>query len=333
MVVAWLALHHQGASLMPGQLKAKVGGVWVPVVGGGSEEVHIGATDPGVTTTHELWFDSDAVSPADTSRWNSAWGVIATGTFIPPLAPHVSTTTEAITNALTATLITGRRYRVHLQIRAVVNTGGANTISFYLSDNGTQIRGTPYGGDPYMWSQGSYQGVNYEWHFFGDNTSHSFVVWVAPSVSMNLYTDYGLWYIEDVGPISYGTPPAIDPTPPYVTWTPFNLLNSYDHLGLSGTELTAGYRKVGDMVQLKGTIRANAGTALGQAAFLLPAGYYNTGLTRVSGVGFLPAGTTFAWRADLSSGGNFYIQNMMGATPLSGSMFQLNGVSFPVGTT
>jgi hypothetical protein len=316
-------------------LKAKVNGVWVPVTAGGgaSEEVYIGATDPGVTTSHELWFDSDAVSPADTSRWNSAWGVIATGTFIPPFAPHVSSTTEAITNAVTATLITGRRYKVRLQIRAIVNTSGATTISFYLSDNGTQIRGTPYGGDPYVWSQGAYQGANYEWQFFGDNTSHSFVVWVAPSAGMNLYTDYGLWYIEDVGPISYGIPPAIDPTPTSVAWTPFVLLNSYDQLGSGGTELNAGYRKVSDMVQLKGTIRANAGTSLGQAPFRLSAGYYNTTLTRISGVGFLATGNTFAWRADLQSDGNFYIQNMMGVTPLTGAMFQLNGVSWPVGTS
>jgi hypothetical protein len=288
VVVTRLALHHQDEALMA-ILKAKVNGEWVPVTAGGgaSEEVFIGATDPGVTSTHELWFDSDAVSPADTSRWNSSWGVIAMGTFIPPYAPHTVTTTEPITNAVTATLITGRRYKIRLQIRAMSPTGGATQVSLYLSDNGTQVRGTPFGGDPYVLVTGAYQGANYEWQFTGDNTSHSFVVWVAPGGSTAIFTDYGLWYIEDAGPISYGIAPAIDPTPSAVAWTPMILLNGWLPFGASSSP--PGYRKVGDMVQIRGTVKNPVAMTLPSTSTItnLPVGYrppYNINLA-ASGTG------------------------------------------------
>ena len=320
---------------MPGQLKAKVNGVWVPVTPGavgGSEEVHIGASDPGVTSTHELWFDSDAVSPADTSRWNSAWGVIATGTFIPPLAPHVLTTTEAITNPLTATLITGRRYKIRFQVRAINPTGAANAVSFYLSDNGTQIRGWAYGGDPYVYANGAYSSAHFEWHYLGDNTSHSFVVWVAPGANTNVYTDYGLWYIEDVGPITYGIAPAVDPTPTAVAWTPIVPLNNWTLPG--ATEIHPGYRKIGDIVYLKGSLMGGSTPpALGQTAFQLPAGYYSNILTRVSLLGFFSNGNTFSCRVDLSSSGAFMPNNIGGSALGVGSFLQLNGVSWPVSAT
>ena len=252
---------------MAGVLKAKVDGQWVIVTaagaggggGAGVDEVAVSNTDPGVLGTHELWFDPDATTPTNVlGRWNSAWGIIAMGTFIPPLAPHVSTVTDTLTYPLAATLITGRRYRIGLQCRAVTPTGGTTTASFYLRDNGVDIRGWQYGGDPYVYVGWELLTAAFEWLYNGDNTSHSFEVRVAPGSGVNVYTDYGLFYIEDTGPLSYGQPPAVDPTPTAVQWTPIVPLNNWTLPG--ATEILPGYRKIGDVVYLKGSIQGGSTT-------------------------------------------------------------------------
>lgn len=273
---------------MPGQLKAKVGGSWVPVAGGApTDEVYIGSADPGMGTTHELWFDSDATSPADTSRWNSAWGIIATGSFPAPLAPHAMPTVGTLTNPLTATLITGRRYRLFLQARAVNPMAGATSVSFFIRDNGVDYRSWTGGGDPYVYAAGNYSTAAFEWLFTGDNTSHSFEIRVDPGIGANIFTDYGLYYLEDVGPISYGIPPATDPTPTAVAWTPLPLLNNWTWAG--GSYPPPVYRKVGDMVQVRGGV-ANATPLVNPSVVnfaLLPVGFrplYNCNMPAI-GIG------------------------------------------------
>ncbi len=49
-------------------LRALINGVWVDVGGGsgGPEEVFVGPADPGVGAGYDLWYDSDAVNPAQT---------------------------------------------------------------------------------------------------------------------------------------------------------------------------------------------------------------------------------------------------------------------------
>lgn len=216
------------------------------------DEVWVSPTAP-TDAAVELWYDSDAPTPSAVDRWNSTWGIIAMGSFIAPLAPHVVSVTGALTNPVTATLITGRRYRIYLQCRAVTPTGAATAVSFYLRDNGVEIRGWQYGGDPYVYAAGNYSTASFEWLYNGDNTQHSFEVIVAPGSGVNVFTDYGLWYIEDVGPISYGLPPAVDPTPTAVAWTPMSLTTGWTSLGG-----TVGYRKVGDEVMMRGVIQFNA---------------------------------------------------------------------------
>lgn len=300
--------------------------------GGGTDEVWVGPTAPSDPNI-ELWYDSDAPSPSNIDRWNSAWGIIATGTFIPPLAPHVITVTDTLTYPLTATLITGRRYMVRLQLRATAPTGAAGNVSYYIRDNGVDIRGWQGGGDPYVYTAGAYQGLNYGWLFTGDNTSHSFEVRVAPSASFNIYTDYAHYYIEDMGPISYGIPPAVDPTPTSVAWTPLVPINGWISPG-GVTEMSVGIRKIGDICYLKGSLQVGSTVpTLGQAAFSVPAGYYNSCLTRLPLIAFNSAGLCYPARADLSNGGVFYIQNIGGMTLSSGAFIQLMGVNWPVGTT
>jgi hypothetical protein len=265
---------------MAGVLKAKVDGQWVIVTaagaGGGTgvDEVAVSNTDPGVSGTHELWFDPDATTPTNViGRWNSAWGIISVGTFPAPLAPHsVPAGVSVLSNPLAATLITGRRYRVGFQSRAITGVAG-NNISFYLRDNGTEIRGTPYGGDPYVYIQGNYHTMQAEWWFNGDNTPHSFEVMCASSSACSVFTDYGLFYIEDVGPISYGQPPAVDPTPTAVQWTPMTLNAPWiRHTGYTWSG--PAYRKVGDIVYLRGLLTTEpTSVSDGSQVAVLPAGY------------------------------------------------------------
>lgn len=293
------------------------------------DEVWVSPTAP-TDAAVELWYDSDAPTPSAVDRWNSAWGIIAMGTFPPPLAPHVLSVTGVLTNPLTATLITGRRYRIFLQCRAVNPIGGATSVSFYLRDNGTATRGWQYGGDPYVYAAGNYSTAAFEWLYNGDNTQHSFEVMVDPGAGANVFTDYGLWYIEDIGPLSYGLPPAVDPTPTTVVWTPLTPVGGW--VAPSASEIQPGYRKIGDVVYLKGLVFGGPSSALGQPVFNLPAGYYNTVLTRVSMVSFSPSGVSISARADLTNTGAYILQSINNST-INGAGLQLNGVSWPVGVT
>ncbi len=325
----------------PGVLKAKVNDVWRNVTGSfagggtGTDEVWIGPSAPSDPAI-ELWYDSDAPSAQSVDRWNSAWGIIAVGTFVPPLAPHISTATaDSITYPLTATLITGRRYMVRLQVRAITPLSSVGNVSFYMRDNGVDIRGWLGGGDPYVYTAGAYQGASYSWMFTGDNTSHSFEVRAATSggTGANIYTDYAHYYLEDMGPISYGQPPAVEPTPPYVAWTPLTPINGWISPG-GVTEMSVGIRKIGDIVYLKGSLQVGTTVpTLGAAAFNVPAGYFNSCLTRLPLIAFNSSGVCYPARADLSNGGVFYIQNIGGMTLSSGAFIQLMGVNWPVGTT
>lgn len=84
---------------MSGVLKAKVGGVWVPIMGSGMT--------------------------AEVARWNSAWGVLATA---PLNSTYALTTTQAVLATLTAVpTVAGRRYVVHASWRTLEGIGAATS--------------------------------------------------------------------------------------------------------------------------------------------------------------------------------------------------------------
>ena len=142
------------------------------------------------------------------------------------------------------------------------------------------------------------------------------------------------------------------PQPPVNPWTPLTLLNGWVNYG-SGFA-TAGYRKVGDLVVLKGLIRSGTVTT-GTAIATLPAGHCPSGTTHnvtvsnaaiatiniytngniVTNVGVQAAWlsldgvvwaaeremvTVAAWQTDLVAGG------LLGSDPLALSMFDHNEI-------
>jgi hypothetical protein len=181
--------------------------------------------------------------------YGNALGIVQMGSFLAPLVPHsvAANTNNPITNPLTRTMAVGRRYRLHLQIRAINPSAPNNIVSFYLRDNGTPNRSTTYGGDPYVWMDGPFQSAVFSWLFDGDGASHALEVIANSGVGFDLYTDYGLYYLEDVGP---NTSPAlpIPETPP--TWTPVPLGATWTHWAAPWGP--CGYRKIGDVVTLRG---------------------------------------------------------------------------------
>jgi hypothetical protein len=208
--------------------------------------------------------------PAATPRVvasGNALGIIGIGSFIPPFAPRTITNAveTVLTNPLPFYAAVGRRYRIKFQIRASANTAGAGSQSFYLRDNGTNVRGWPFGGDPYLWNAGAYQSIHTEWLLEGDGLQHS-VELLCNGIGMSLFTDYGLWYVEDVGP---NTSPAtpIPETPP--AWTQVSSFsNSWVNYG-AGRPSTS-YRKIGDLVELRVAVKSGTN---GAAMFQLPVGF------------------------------------------------------------
>jgi hypothetical protein len=252
-------------------LKAKVNGQWVAVSSGGgggtgTDEVWVSPTAP-TDPNIELWYDSDAPSQAYADRWNSAWGIVAVGTFAVTALPAGVT---KLTNDLTFKSITGRRYRMVLQIR-IVGTTSANGINFLPI--GPAVGGGSW--DTWMTVGGQWNPLYTEALFTGNDVSGAFY-WNANSTgqAVSVYLDsMSCFYIEDCGPVSYGTPPAVDPTPTAVAWTPMGTLQN-GWVWYGGIEMPPAYRKVGDMVQIRGTIKNATPMAGGiQQFYVLPVGY------------------------------------------------------------
>lgn len=186
-----------------------------------------------------------AASPRVVASGN-ALGIIGMGAFIPPLAPRtIAVNTEtALTYPLPFFAAVGRRYRVRFQARAITYTTGAGNTSFFLRDNGTVTRSAS-GGDPYTFVSGAYTGASYDWLFEGDGLQHS-VELLCNGIAMSIYVDYGLWYVEDIGPNSVPALP-IPETPP--AWTALTLASGWTFAGIWDKP---GFRKVGDLVHVRG---------------------------------------------------------------------------------
>lgn len=247
-------------------LKARIGGAWVDVGGGGggTDEVWVGSADPIATVpTAELWYDTDAVAPlSDDMRWSTAWGKVAIGTFAFTDAASLVTNTP-LTNTLTFVPLLGRRYRVVMRLRAVLasaNTyAGVPLVIDGLLQNDYSYRQILGGAGT------GYNAVDAEYAITGDGVSHAYRIdWVCPGTT-NGYA--GLFYIEDVGPVTGSAAiPAVAVTP----WVALPFAAGWGNFG--GGYQTCQYRKHGDMVQLRGlaaTTTTTAATTMGT----LPAGF------------------------------------------------------------
>lgn len=224
---------------MVGTLKARVGGQWVPILGSGQDA-------------------------ANTARWNTSWGIIAVGS-MKGQAPTLlnPNTYTPICNDLTVTLVSGRRYRVAFAVRAIqTQTNSPSQMNYRLRDNGAvyQERLTFYGG--------VYLHAGDDWIVNGDDASHTFNIDFMCGIAAGVYTDNNYhFYVEDVGPMSMAT--IARPVTSVQPWTPLTLQSGWT--AISGE--VPSYRKIGDIVYLRGSATINGLYAMGYPLTTLPVGF------------------------------------------------------------
>jgi hypothetical protein len=250
----------------------------------------------------------------------NALGIVAVGSLkASPVTGVVSTPTD-VTNPISFTTVTGRRYRLRFNARAVVGSA-ANSCVLNLYIDSTFV------GDVYtMIPASSYNHVPLEWVFNGDGGTHTYNVAISSGVTTTMYTDGGscYFYIEDIGP---NTTPALPlPAVSDVVWLPLSPATGWAAPG-GATEWPVSVSKVGDQVRMRGSVQRTTG-AIGNTIFQLPAGFYRTDVfIRLSGGGFEVGGTPYVWRADLATGGGLVIT---GCSSASSNYFTFNGVTWTV---
>lgn len=121
-------------------LKAKVGGVWVPVgggSGGGAEEVYVGANDPGAG--FDLWYDTDEVGlGVDTRLLPRGW----VGQGIPSVdTTGIGATMTDITGMSVAfTADPTRRYKTSVLFVCYPSVGPASIVAQIANAAGTLMK-------------------------------------------------------------------------------------------------------------------------------------------------------------------------------------------------
>jgi hypothetical protein len=117
--------------------------------------------------------------------------------------------------------------------------------------------------DLWAYTSAGYDYANIQHLFVGQGSQGTYGWNASLSGTNSMYLDtMSTWYIEDIGPIS-GSVPVADPTP---AWIAMPLVNGW---GAYGGLIAPQYRKLGDMVQLRGTVQG--GTA--DTICTLPVGY------------------------------------------------------------
>lgn len=296
-------------------LKARVNGQWVTVSSGGgggssASEVEVSATDPiGTNPAAELWFDSDATAYEDpVQRWNSAWGWVASG--VPATNPTnvpQATSNIVLASGITIKLLVGRRYKITFIMRAM--TTGAFNVQMYDVTNAVG-----WGSDRWVSAHTNYGNLSTTWLTSGDDVTRAIEV-RASSATQAVSAYPTEWYIEDVGPASLASPP-VSPIPAWINMT---LASGWSNLGAPWQG--AQYRKVGDVVSLRGLI-TTTGSAI--TVWNPPAGYAPPTQCILSAPYAPPTGPHAAARVDV------YPTFMNAVAPVN--YLSLNGLSWSVTT-
>lgn len=234
----------------------------------------------------------------------NALGVVAVGSLIygDPTVLLANTPT-IVSNPLSFKSIPGRRYRANLYIRTM-NAASATTFNLRLKKDGAVFPGA-YG--PACTTFATFTSLNYSWFFDGDDITSVFAIEIQPStININIHTNTQCYFnIEDVGPNQAPALP-LPATPP--AWTPLTLTGGW---GTVFQEQVPQYRKIGDVVYLRGTMRALA-AGYGQTAFTLPVGSRPPAMLRPFSLSMTGGGAATAGRADLGTDGLYKPQSGAG---------------------
>jgi hypothetical protein len=201
----------------------------------------------------------------------NALGIVAVGTLAGANPTTLTANTQVmVTGNLNFTMLTGRRYRVVLYLRAVASNVAATTSTalIRLRDGTTVLPATA--GQPLVLlpAPGLYNIVNQQWVFDGDNVARVWNVTLeAVTNAGSAWTDtVGAFYIEDVGPNSTPALPIPETAP---GWTPLTLTDGW----VANAPETPGYRKIGDVVSLRGAAIRAAGDFTNLIVSTLPVGF------------------------------------------------------------
>ncbi len=235
-----------------------------------------------------------AWQPIGTARGDGALGVVGVGTTLGQVSVPAGAGVTKVTGTLSVYLSTGRRYRVVYMMRALAANGAVN-IKLY--DGGADTG--------YVDAWQTAPTANYAMAFIetvvnGDNVQHSYEIGCTNSNGTTVYgSPYTPFYVEDIGPNSTPAPPVPE-TPP--AWTPLTLQNGWILEPTAGYNFAA-YRKIGDIVTLRGTVQ-QSGTGGWSAPFTLPAGFRPPSALRVLvGAHRANVGGIYTFRCDLAPQG------------------------------
>jgi hypothetical protein len=206
--------------------------------------------------------------------WNTAWGVVAVGTFFAAGSPSLPVGVTKLTNDIMFQSIVGRRYRFVLQVRIVGTTTG-NGVNFLPLGPG--VGGSSW--DTWVSVTGStlWAPLHTEVLFNGNGTNGAFY-WNANNAGTTgvaVYLDsMSTVYIEDVGPVA-----GFNPVTPAVAWTPIPLQGNWAPYDPAGSWQVPSYRKIGDIVYCRGLAKNASNDA---TVGVLPVGYRPTGNVMVA---------------------------------------------------
>jgi hypothetical protein len=296
-----------------GVLYAKVNGQWVPVEFSGKDEVWVGADDPGIDSSYEVWYDTDDDGP---QYGNYAQGVTNLGVFNISNGQAMATSG----NILFATVnnfyyTSGRRYRLFVELNAGV--ANATLGNGYLT---LYVDGTAQAGGLWLtYPPGVHQHFSFEFFMekYGMSAGlHNIQLYFthASGGQITLHTDNGTVEMRDVGP-SNPMNPLTQTTP--APWYQLAFSTGWSNYGAPFNK--GSYRRLGDEVFLRGLVQQGAGA--GGTVCLLPTGYRPAGQNiqaLLSSAGMV--------RYDIQTDGYFTTQ----ATISAGNWICLDNIHFSV---
>ncbi len=174
-----------------GVLKAQVApGVWEPVSPANYGEVFIGPSDPGMT--YDLWYDTDEPG-TDFARGVIKRVELDTVT----VAASTTAVVPMIGGPFTVAMVSGRLYRISLQMRAMRNSGAALIQGFFQLKDGAAA----YLNQCYCTVPNGWQGYFISQLAVGDGVTRTLTVEYTQGAGNSItISGTGNWLcVEDIG--------------------------------------------------------------------------------------------------------------------------------------
>lgn len=249
----------------------------------------------------------------------NALGVVAVAGMLGHAGTAVAANTlTPVSNPVSAFLQSGRRYRLSGAIRATSAAAGSNA---YLRVTGPAWMPSH---DTWVYQSGNYDQINLSILVDGTGATETFVLNYNSTQTSNVWDDQvvSYFYIEDVGPNSTPALPLVAQPAP---WLPLAFAPGWQGYQTGNTTYGTGqYRKVGDIVTVRGLVESNSALGtIGTNIGTLPAGFrppYQAIFNQQSSVAGLA-------RVDVQNNG---VINISGAAPATGNWVSLVGISFSV---